>query len=159
MAHRILITCKSHKVPGPDNEKATLLANQACQKVWGRDFNEALGDRITLEGEFTYGVRCNLLVDNGPVDSEDYTTSFFRWSGEALVLTQLPASILKTLEERFQFNPADRPQRIRYTDEEYKKTFGSKKYDELVRGKAERREIARRFDPEKLQNQRQPQAN
>ncbi|OBT76562.1 hypothetical protein VF21_05442 [Pseudogymnoascus sp. 05NY08] len=152
MAHRILITCKSHKVPGPDNEKATQLANRACQEVWGRDFNGALGDRITLEGEFTDGVRCNLLVDNGPVESKDYTTSFFRWSGEALVLTPLPASILKLLEERFQFNPADRPQRISYTDEEYKKTFGSKKYDELVRGKAERREIAR-FYPEK------PQAN
>ena len=84
MATRILITCRSHKVPGADEDKATLLTNQACQIVWDRDFNETLGDRLTIEGEFSYGVRCSLLVDNGPVDSTDYTTSFFKWNGEKL---------------------------------------------------------------------------
>lgn len=84
MATRILITCKSHKVPGANKDKPTLLTNQACQIVCARDFNETLGDRLTIEGEFSYGVRCSLLVDNGPVDSTDYTISFFRWDGEKL---------------------------------------------------------------------------
>ena len=84
MATRILIICKSHQVPGPEKDKATLLASQACRKVWARDLDETQGDRLTIEGEFTYGVRCSLLVDNGPVDSTDYTTSFFRWNGQEL---------------------------------------------------------------------------
>lgn len=84
MAARLLITCRSEKVPGPDEDKTMLLASQACQKAWDREFDETQGDRLTIEGEFTYGVRCSLLIDNGPVGSKDYTTSFFRWNGREL---------------------------------------------------------------------------
>lgn len=56
MATRILITCKSHTVPGADEDKATFLTNQACQMVFARDFNETLGDRFVMEGEFSFGV-------------------------------------------------------------------------------------------------------
>lgn len=80
MATRILIMCKSQDVPGPNNEKATLLTNEACQKVWARDFDEAQGDRFTKEGEFSFGVRCSMLVDNGPVESTEYTTLFYKWN-------------------------------------------------------------------------------
>ncbi|KFY19994.1 hypothetical protein V491_04068 [Pseudogymnoascus sp. VKM F-3775] len=146
MATRILITCKSHTVPGANKDKATLLANRACQMVLGRDFNETLGDRLTIEGEFSFGVRCSLLVDNGPVDSTDYVISFFRWNGTELVRHPLPPYASRQLEERFHFNPANRPQRISYTDEEFEKKFGLEKYKGLVKGKEERRDIARRFD-------------
>lgn len=84
MAARILITCKSQDVPGANEDKVTLLTNQACQIVWKRDFDKTRGDRLTMEGEFSYGVRCFILVDNGPVDSIDYTISFFRWNGKKL---------------------------------------------------------------------------
>lgn len=84
MAERILITCKSQDVPGANEDKVTLLTNQACQIVWNRDFDKTLGDRLTMEGEFSYGVRCFILVDNGPVDSIDCTISFFRWNGKNL---------------------------------------------------------------------------
>jgi hypothetical protein len=84
MATRILIICKSHEVPGPDKDKAMLLANKGCQKLWARDFDETQGDRLTMEGEFTYGVRCSLLIDNGPLDAKDYTTTWFKWKEQDL---------------------------------------------------------------------------
>lgn len=131
MATRILITCKSHTVPGADEDKATLLTNQACQMVFSRDFNETLGDRLVIEGEFSFGVRCSLLVDNGPVDSTDYAISFFRWNGTELYVLKdhgldaiadircsirhpLPPYAARKLEERYQFNPANRPQIVSY---------------------------------------------
>jgi len=58
MATRILIVCKSHEVPGLDEDKAMLLANEASQKVRARDFDATQGDCLTIEGEFTYGTRC-----------------------------------------------------------------------------------------------------
>jgi hypothetical protein len=86
MAARILITLKSHQAPGAtssEKEKALALANKACQQLWGRDFDPNQGDRLTQEGALTFpNQRCYVLVDTGPVDSQDYTTTLVKWSGE-----------------------------------------------------------------------------
>ena len=85
MATRILVTCKSHEMPGLDEEKNSLMANLACQKVWGRDYADLNGDRLTtFGGYFLYNQRCMLLIDNGPVDSKDYTTLWYKWTGQEL---------------------------------------------------------------------------
>ncbi len=84
MATRILVHCKSHEMPGPDREKDSRMANIACQKVWHRDFaNGPNGDRLATQGGFAlYNQRCWLIIDHGPVDSEDYDLLQFKWSPE-----------------------------------------------------------------------------
>lgn len=85
MATRILVICKSHEVPGPKQERATLLANKTCQKVWARDFDESAGDRLITEGDISmFGIRCALIIDNGPIDSKDFITRGFRWKNGEL---------------------------------------------------------------------------
>lgn len=78
IAARILITLKSYQVPGTtlsEKEKALVLANKACQQLWGCNFDPNQGNRLTQEGILTFpNQRCYILVDTGPVDSQDYTT-------------------------------------------------------------------------------------
>ncbi len=67
---------------------------------------------------------------------------------------------LKQLHERYQFNPADRPRlvsvidkvdrftkssQVTYTDEEIREKFGGEEYNNLVKAREEKMEIARRF--------------
>lgn len=86
MAARILITLKSHQAPGEslsEKEKALALANKACQRLWDRDFDPNHGDRLTQEGALTFpNQTCYVLVDTGPVDSQYYTTTLIKWTGE-----------------------------------------------------------------------------
>lgn len=86
MATRILVICKSHEMPGRDEEKNKLMANAACQHVWKRDFSGSDGgDRLTCEGGyFLYNQRCYVLIDNGPVDAADYSIKTFKWKAEEL---------------------------------------------------------------------------
>ncbi|OBT44129.1 hypothetical protein VE00_04860 [Pseudogymnoascus sp. WSF 3629] len=62
------------------------------------------------------------------VDSTDYAISFFRWNGTELIRHPLPPYAARKLEERYQFNPANRPQIISYTDDEFEKMFGSENW-------------------------------
>lgn len=81
MAIRIFVQCRSHEMPGSNAEKNSRMANIACQKVWGRDFTEAEGDRLTTRGGyFLYDQLCMLLIDNGPVESEVYDILQFKWN-------------------------------------------------------------------------------
>jgi hypothetical protein len=67
-------------MPGPNEEKNMRMANMACQTFWGRDYSDAMGDRLTtFGGYFLYNQRCWLIVDNGPVNSAEYTTVTFNW--------------------------------------------------------------------------------
>jgi len=85
MATRILVICKSHEMPGLDKEKNRLMADIACRRVWNRDFSDSEGDRLTCEGGFfLYNQRCFLLIDNGPVDAEDYGILWFKWNAKEL---------------------------------------------------------------------------
>lgn len=80
MATRILVQCISHEMPGPREDKNDYMANHACQKAWGRDFNPAEDRLITRGGYFLYNQPCWVIIDNGPTDAESYTTLWFKWS-------------------------------------------------------------------------------
>jgi hypothetical protein len=85
MAIRILVICKSHEMPGPNEEKNKFMANIACQKVFNRDFDGSQGDRLVCEGAyFLYNQTCYLLIDNGPVNATSYDIRMFKWRGQEL---------------------------------------------------------------------------
>jgi hypothetical protein len=72
-------------MPGSDREKNKIMADLACQAVWGRDFDEFKGDRVTTRGGyFLYNQTCELLIDNGPVDATSYDTLWFNWKQQKL---------------------------------------------------------------------------
>jgi hypothetical protein len=71
MVTRIFVQCKTSEMPGPPDEKNSLMANAACQKVWSRNLNE--DDRLTAFGGH-FNQRCWLLIDSGPEDATEYTT-------------------------------------------------------------------------------------
>ena len=77
-------------MPGSDVQKIPLMANTACQKVWNRNLNEDLpdNDRLSSFGGWE-NPRCYLLIDNGPVDSDDYTVVNLRWKGNELYVYEV----------------------------------------------------------------------
>jgi len=80
-------------------QKIPLMANTACQKVWNRNFNENLPDydRLTTFGGWM-NPRCFLLIDNGAVDSSEYTLINLLWTGDKLyVLNTLFFLLLNSL--------------------------------------------------------------
>ena len=84
MATRIVVICKSHLMPGADNVKNALMANMACQQIWGRDFN-ASQDRLITEGGFhLYNQTCSLIIDNGPVDAAEQQILILKWRDQKL---------------------------------------------------------------------------
>lgn len=84
MATRILVQCKTDEMPGSLDEKNSLMANAACQKVWNRDFNDNPGgDRLTTFGGY-FNRKCTLLIDSGPVNATEYTIKRLLWKGQTL---------------------------------------------------------------------------
>ncbi|KFZ25009.1 hypothetical protein V502_00501 [Pseudogymnoascus sp. VKM F-4520 (FW-2644)] len=136
-------------MPRPKEEKNDYMANQACQKAWGRDFDPAQDRLITRGGYFQYNQPCWVMVDNGPTDAESYTTLWFKWSPQKQDLYQitgpLHGRILRLFSERYNFDPAKRPHCTGYTDEEYKEKHGLEAYNRLVTARQEKMEITRRF--------------
>lgn len=83
MATRILVQCISHEMPHPNGkEKNDYMANLACQKKWGRDFDPAQDRLTTRGGYFLYNQPCWVIIDNGPTDAKSYTTAWFKWSSQ-----------------------------------------------------------------------------
>ncbi|KAH7308742.1 hypothetical protein BKA65DRAFT_172735 [Rhexocercosporidium sp. MPI-PUGE-AT-0058] len=135
MATRILVMCKTEKMPGSHVEKIPLMANAACRKVWNRDFNEDPPDEDRLS---TFGgwinPRCVLLIDNGPVDAS-FTLVKLHWDGKKLLDDPTPLHwyIQKEFDTNYQFNPADRPEAKGLSNEELKEVLEPHEFNEVMK--------------------------
>lgn len=69
-------------MPGLLCEKIPLMANAACQKIWKRDFIPD-NDRLVTVGGYM-NVRCFILIDNGPVDANEYSIVHLCWKDQEL---------------------------------------------------------------------------
>ncbi|KFY65439.1 hypothetical protein V496_02563 [Pseudogymnoascus sp. VKM F-4515 (FW-2607)] len=145
-----MFQCKSHEMPQPKGkEKNDYMANLACQRNWGRDFDPAQDRLITRGGYFLYNQPCWVIIDNGPTDATSYTTAWFKWSSQKQDLHEIPgplhAKILQLFRERYDFDPAKRPHYIGVTDEEFKKKHGIEAYNTLVTDRQGKMEVAKQF--------------
>ncbi|KAH6667400.1 hypothetical protein B0J14DRAFT_602166 [Halenospora varia] len=141
MATRIFVQCRTAEMPGPIHEKDLFMANAACQKVWNREFNPD-SDRLTTFGGYV-NPKCYLLIDFGPMEAMEYTTVALLWDGKKLIdqLGPIHPYILNEFETKYQFNPADRPKLITYTDEELQKVVSPEAYQRHIQARKE--QIAR----------------
>ncbi|KAJ2896969.1 hypothetical protein MKZ38_005068 [Zalerion maritima] len=129
MATRILVQCHSQDIPGEPNERRTIMANIICQHKWHRAFDKGQ-DRLQSLGQFCYDQnRVYILLDNGPPNSQDVSTSIYKWNGEQLIETPLNP-VFRGFLQKYPFN-AER-KTSGYTDEEFKATFGEEKYEAMV---------------------------
>ncbi|EPE02384.1 hypothetical protein F503_03969 [Ophiostoma piceae UAMH 11346] len=137
MATRILVQCRSQTIPGePENRRATM-ANVICNFKWKRLFDKDQ-DRIRSYGQFRYGNdRVYVLIDNGELDSQDISTSVYRWDGKELISMPLNATITSFLQ-KYPFDSTGTTSRG-YTDEEYKANVGTGRFNEVIIERIRRR--------------------
>jgi hypothetical protein len=87
MAARLFVQCKTSQMPVSSHEKIKLMAEAACDMVWGGSFNSNPdGDRLLSYGR-SYNPTCVLLVDYGPVDAESHTVIYLTWNGRKLYVS------------------------------------------------------------------------
>lgn len=69
------------------------MANIICQHIWHRPFDEAQ-DRLRSSGQYRYDKnRVYILVDNGPTNSQDVSTTIYKWNGERLSVSATLTSV------------------------------------------------------------------
>ncbi|OAA60962.1 hypothetical protein SPI_04986 [Niveomyces insectorum RCEF 264] len=131
MAKRILVQCRSHDIPGEPDERRTTMANIVCEHTWNRPFDKDQ-DRVQSSGQYRYDQnRVYFLIDNGPLDSRDVSTSVYRWNGKELLampLNPVIAGYLQTYPFDGKRNTASKG----YSDEEYRLKFGEERFQELI---------------------------
>ncbi|KAL1860746.1 hypothetical protein VTK73DRAFT_7191 [Phialemonium thermophilum] len=129
MGSRIVVKYKSDKVPGDPKMRLQTLANIVCQRIWQREFDETQ-DRVHSSGQYDYdGVRCYLLLDNGPPRSQEVRVSMYSWDGSSL--KEMPVSpLVRARLQHYPFDPAERSRG--YSDEEYREKFGEEEYKEMM---------------------------